>query len=168
MNRPRSSSIRALNASQSMLDIRTLGHIPTFTTIFEESESASDNAGVSEDDKSLQKTVDIDDLKTDDDLKTLKKNDPFLYYSIPAVRRSEFLNEDICVTKILRSGMPRHQSCPGRMEVHQPGPRSISRRTRISFECHDSLAMGNTAGFGDSFAKDDDDSILDILDIFDE
>mmetsp|Transcript_26564 Transcript_26564/g.55773 ORF Transcript_26564/g.55773 Transcript_26564/m.55773 type:complete len:153 (+) Transcript_26564:139-597(+) len=152
-----------------MLDFRKLGHIPTYTTIFEESESAPDNVGMSEkDDKSLWKTVDIDDLKTDDDLETLKKDDPFLYYSIPAVRRSEFLNEDICVTKILRSGMPRHQSCPGRMEVHQPGPRSISRRTRISFECHDSLIMGNMAGFVDSVEKDDDDPILDILDIFNE
>mmetsp|Transcript_10897 Transcript_10897/g.23069 ORF Transcript_10897/g.23069 Transcript_10897/m.23069 type:complete len:171 (-) Transcript_10897:307-819(-) len=170
MNRPRSSSIGTFSASKSIIDFRNVGQVSTFATILEESATAAGVSIHSENDKSIQNTVDIEDLKSDDDLEMLKKRDPFLYYSIPAVRRAEFLNEVVGVTKILRSEMPRHQSCPGRMmaDDQPPGPRTILRRSRISFECHDSLTMKNIDGLGDSFEKDDGDPILHIFDLCNE
>lgn len=171
MNRPRSSSIGTLGAApKSIIDFSNLGRIPTFATILEESVSAAGISIPSENNKSIQKTVDIEDIKSDDDLEMLKKRDPFLYYSIPAVRRAEFLNEVVGVTKILRSEMPRHQSCPGRMmaDDQPPGQRSILRRSRISFECHDSLTMENIDGLGDSFKMEHEDPILDIFDLCNE
>lgn len=88
--------------------------------------------------------VDIGNLKSDADLKMLKKQDAFLYYSIPAVKKAEFLNQKINVSKLHSvTGMRRNSnSCPGRMMTQgKHARRSIPRSTRILFECHDNLKL---------------------------
>ncbi len=67
--------------------------------------------------------IDIDTLSTED-LQSLKQDDPFLYYSIPTVRRAAFSLEepDVSLTSL-------------------EGSTAVKRRTRVSYECHADLLM---------------------------
>ena len=67
--------------------------------------------------------IDISTLSTED-LQSLKQDDPFLYYSIPVVRRAAFSLEepDISLTNL-------------------KGSATVKRRTRVSYECHTDLLM---------------------------
>ncbi|KAL7460153.1 hypothetical protein ACHAXS_000618 [Conticribra weissflogii] len=97
-----------------------------------------------------QINININQLSTNDDLAILKKEDPFMYYSIPAVKKAEYLFQDVDVTILKNSCMRRNSiSCPGRMESEEFSQpmRSITRKSRISFECHNS-------GFESSFLDD--------------
>ncbi len=66
----------------------------------------------------------------------------FMYYSIPAIKKAEYLYQDVDIT-ILRNSYMRQNSisCPGRMESEEFSQpvRRITRKSRISFECHNSL-----------------------------
>ena len=85
-----------------------------------------------------QKMIDTSCL-TEEDLKTLKEQDPFLYFSIPAVHTTAVLNRDVDMSS-LKGGQPsRRASCPSRIES-TPTTR-IERRSRISFECHTDLLL---------------------------
>lgn len=95
---------------------------------------------------SKQTTIDVDSLQTNDDLDTLKKEDPFLYFSIPAVRKAEYLIQDIDISRLDTDAIRRNCiSCPGRMEMQEfsQASRTVYRKSRISFECHDSLIMSS-------------------------
>ena len=46
-----------------------------------------------------KKEIDTQKL-TQDDLKSLKKQDPFLYFSIPAVRTAALLNRDVDMSSL--------------------------------------------------------------------
>mmetsp|Transcript_21516 Transcript_21516/g.45251 ORF Transcript_21516/g.45251 Transcript_21516/m.45251 type:complete len:155 (-) Transcript_21516:240-704(-) len=91
--------------------------------------------------------VDIDNLKTKDDLDNLKKNDPFLFYSIPAAKEAILAGENLDISTLKTSSIRRNfYSCPARMETavdskEPSSTRSVSRKSRISFECHDSFLM---------------------------
>eukprot|EP00986_Skeletonema_menzelii_P007328 scaffold2854_cov140-Skeletonema_menzelii.AAC.4 len=78
-----------------------------------------------------KKKVIIDTRKlTKDDLKRLKKQDPFLYFSIPTVRTAALLNRDVDL-KALQGG--QHSG---------PTPATtVERRSCISFECHTDLLL---------------------------
>ena len=67
--------------------------------------------------------IDIDALTTED-LQSLKQDDPFLYYSIPVVRRAEFSLEE-----------------PDMSHSNFKGSTTVKRRTRVSYECHTDLLM---------------------------
>mmetsp|Transcript_3899 Transcript_3899/g.8280 ORF Transcript_3899/g.8280 Transcript_3899/m.8280 type:complete len:167 (-) Transcript_3899:96-596(-) len=95
---------------------------------------------------SEQTTIDIDGLQTNHDLATLKKEDPFLYFSIPAVRKAEYLIQDVDISRLDTAAIRRNCiSCPGRMEMQEfsQASRTVYRKSRISFECHDSLIMSS-------------------------
>ncbi len=94
-----------------------------------------------------QRRVDIDNLKTNDDLEALKKGDPFLFYSIPEAKDAVLAGEKLDISTLKTSSMRRNwYSCPARMESvsHSEEPSSakiVSRKSRISFECHDSFLL---------------------------
>mmetsp|Transcript_400 Transcript_400/g.705 ORF Transcript_400/g.705 Transcript_400/m.705 type:complete len:186 (+) Transcript_400:99-656(+) len=138
MFRSRASSVGDINAS--MIKFRSFQHVRTFTNIHEVPTADRD----SPQGECIPREVDIDELKTDGDLETLKKQDAFLYYSIPAVKQAEYLNRKIVVSELSNStGIRRNSnSCPARMMTESRHTRrSILRSTRISFECHDNLKL---------------------------
>ena len=67
--------------------------------------------------------IDISTLSAED-LQSLKQDDPFLYYSIPAVRRAAFSLEE-----------------PDMSRSDLKGSTTVKRRTRVSYECHTDLLM---------------------------
>jgi len=75
------------------------------------------------------------------DLRTMKKSDPFGYFSIPGVRRATLLMEDIDMSNLATSdnAMTRSSmSCPSRLQTAEANSRrqTIPRRSQLSFECH--------------------------------
>ncbi|KAL3785698.1 hypothetical protein HJC23_008731 [Cyclotella cryptica] len=91
---------------------------------------------------------------TSQDLARLKMDDPFLYYSIPAVRKACFLSKEVdeyCLT-----------SQTGEKDLAGSGNQSyvVKRQSRLSFECHSSTL---TLSFFDSddFDFDTDDELDD-------
>jgi len=69
----------------------------------------------------------------EDELKLLKKQDPFLYYSIPAAKRAAKLTncKPIDHTEVIRE------------TVRPSGSGMISRKTRVSTECAPSMLLGD-------------------------
>ena len=90
------------------------------------------------------KEVDVGNLSIED-LQSLKEQDPFLYYSIPGVRRAELHSQEVDMSKLLvddRSG--RGSSCPtARHEESEASTSStkVKRCTRLSFECHTDVLL---------------------------
>ena len=89
--------------------------------------------------------VDISNLSPED-LQSLKEQDPFLYYSIPGVRRASLRLEDIDTSKLLEDDQPqpRRSSCPARVES-RPST-TVKRCTRVSFECHTDVLLEDMLG----------------------
>ena len=85
------------------------------------------------------KTIDIRHI-TEEDLKALKKKDPFLYYSVPGVHAATLRSKKVVMSSLGGGGSPRRRrtSCPGRIES-TPNTK-IERKNCISFEaCADLL-----------------------------
>lgn len=108
-----------------------------------------------------EKEIDTQKL-TEDDLKSLKKKDPFLYYSIPAVRSAALLNKDVAMSSLQgrksqcsRSG---RASCPSQIESIPTT--KVVRRSCISFECHPDLILED---YLDNTADDEYDLDLDSM-----
>jgi len=92
--------------------------------------------------------VNVDKSLSAQDLKSLKKRDPFLYYSIPGVRDATIRPEhaDVDMHQIAQNGlkMKRYcQSCPASIQTSfTSNPiAKVKRCTRISFECHTDLLL---------------------------
>ena len=86
------------------------------------------------DDNIPKKTVDLKNITSLDNLKSIHKQDPFMYYSIPEVQRATVLMQDIDLTNIL-GGAPAQEAQDETPHASQ----KVSRSTRISFECHPDL-----------------------------
>ena len=122
------------------------------------------------DTKQSRKEIDIKNISADD-LKSIQRNDPFLYYSIPGVRSAKLLMKDIDGTNIGVSELTRsHVSCPSRLEngVFSMSNQSkkVTRSTCISFECHPDMILEDDfplEGDGDIM---DLDGMMDPLDVF--
>eukprot|EP00985_Skeletonema_marinoi_P003569 scaffold1542_cov143-Skeletonema_marinoi.AAC.18 len=71
-----------------------------------------------------KKSIDTANLNAQD-IESLKKSDPFLYYSIPAVHKAAIHNREIDLPALHADS---HSS-------------RVERRSRISFECHTDLLM---------------------------
>mmetsp|Transcript_15169 Transcript_15169/g.23387 ORF Transcript_15169/g.23387 Transcript_15169/m.23387 type:complete len:129 (+) Transcript_15169:87-473(+) len=65
---------------------------------------------------------------TEEDLISLQKKDPFLYYSIPGVREAEVSLQEVDFSKVVQAAT------------------KVSRNTRVSFECHTSVVMDELFG----------------------
>jgi hypothetical protein len=74
--------------------------------------------------------VDISNLSAED-LESLKQEDPFLYYSIPAVRRTTFNFEEPDLTG---------------SSLEESTTTTVKRCTRVSFECPSDLLMEDLLG----------------------
>lgn len=95
-----------------------------------------------------QKVIDTRNL-TEEDLKTLRKQDPFLYFSIPAVRTATLLNRDVDMLQGWQCS--RTASCSSRIDTTPPT--KVERRICISFECHTDLLLEDCF---DEMANDDE------------
>ena len=95
--------------------------------------------GPSDEEEEPKKIIDTKYL-SEDDLKTLKKQDPFLYYSIPTVRAATVRRgsiETMASTQQdgARTAQPRRRiSCP--YHINSTPTSKVERRTCISFESH--------------------------------
>lgn len=84
-----------------------------------------------------KKRINTTNLRSSD-LESLKKNDPFLYYSIPGVRDAECFHSDVGPSSI---GSARRRNRIN-IQGHKEDPSSqVTRQTRISVECHSGLIM---------------------------
>uniref|UniRef100_A0A7S2PHI1 Uncharacterized protein n=1 Tax=Skeletonema marinoi TaxID=267567 RepID=A0A7S2PHI1_9STRA len=83
--------------------------------------------------------VNVDKSLSAQDLKHLKKRDPFLYYSIPGVRDATIRLEhaDVDMHQIAQNGLKR---CCQTSFTSEPVAK-VKRCTRISFECHIDLLL---------------------------
>ena len=78
-----------------------------------------------------KKTVDLRHITSLVDLKSIKKQDSFMYYSIPGVRKATVLMQDIDTANLGRAAQD---------EAPQASQKAL-RSTCISFECHPDLLL---------------------------
>jgi hypothetical protein len=72
--------------------------------------------------KSTVKEMCIENMSSQD-LEKLKKTDPFMYYSIPQVRKAAVLNKGVVSS------------------LASEGEQKVTRASRLSFECHGDLML---------------------------
>ena len=84
-----------------------------------------------------KKELDIKDITSLDDLKSLKRQDPFMYYSIPGVRSAKILMKDDIDIDTANLGVSKIT----REEQQPPSIEKVTRCTRISYECGPSLLL---------------------------
>ncbi len=116
---------------------------------------------------STQKKKSIDTAHlSEDDLKALKKQDPFLYYSIPTVRAAAVRRGSMDTPSSVQqnAGLDtqshRRVSCPDRIES---SPTKVERQTRISFECYSDVFFGEVSDGEDMDEEVDADVDFDSL-----
>jgi len=87
--------------------------------------------------------IDISKLN-EDDLKLLKTQDPFLYHSIPSVNKAKLIIKPIDHTRVIQDATATLASSA-----------VISRRTRVTTECHATLILDDLV-MDEVFSTDDD------------
>ncbi len=88
--------------------------------------------------------VEVNKSLSAQDLQSLKKRDPFLYYSIPGVRDATVRLEHVDMHQIAQNGLRRGcQSCPASLQTASTSEpvAKVKRCTRVSFECHTDLLL---------------------------
>ena len=126
--------------------------------------------GAASTDEAPKRVIDTRNL-SEEDLKALRKQDPFLYYSIQSARNAALRRNSADMTalrnqeKLARS---RRASCPSRVESTM-----VERKSCISFERHTDLlledCMDEAELFGDGAGADiDTDLDTDALSLFDQ
>ena len=91
--------------------------------------------------KNQGQAIDIKDL-SEDDLQSLRKEDPFMYYSIPAIRMATIYGKDIdpsdkvalCCSNLSSDGQQEPASKRTKSTYSNRSKTTVLRRTRISFE----------------------------------
>ena len=73
-----------------------------------------------------KKTVDLKYITSLDDLKSIKKQDPFMYYSIPGARKATVLMQDLDLSNLIGARQAVQDETP-------QASQKVSRSTRISF-----------------------------------
>lgn len=132
-----------------------------------------------------KREININDINSIDDLQSIKRQDPFMYYSIPGVRSAKMLMKDdndidtsnlgvsslkmrTCTSRIssntntktrrtVRRDSTKNDDC---WDQQQQSSHKIERSTCISFECYPDLLLEDEDLF------DDDDDDLGDFDIF--
>ncbi|KAL7479266.1 hypothetical protein ACHAW6_005005 [Cyclotella cf. meneghiniana] len=83
-----------------------------------------------------RKEMDIRDI-TSTDLPALKKNDPFMYYSIPSIRKAALHFKEInAATLTVSTSDEATGRSPGRSSKSK-----VTRQSRMTFECHPDLQL---------------------------
>lgn len=110
----------------------------------------------------VQKQISVKNMSAED-LTKMKKNDPFLYYSIPGVRSARMLGKEIDVSDLGTCRMPRSSmSCPSRLQAAQGGAKNnqtVIRSKRMSFEIHPDVLLFEELGILDDLEEDDEESL---------
>lgn len=107
--------------------------------------------------RNRQPSIDLNTLNHEDDVKTLREEDPFLYHSIPMVQKARLsLNDvdDSTLVTALNGASDTSWSIGGLQDDHEDSPsrqsRSssssssssvVQRKTRLSTECDQSAAL---------------------------
>ncbi len=112
-------------------------------------------------DSAQKKVIDTSYLQ-EEDLKTLKKQDPFLYFSIPAVRTAAHLSRDVNMSCLRDVRSSRRESCPG--QIQSTPITKVERQSRISFECHTDLIMEGILDDIEDLNNSDEFNFVSILD----
>ncbi|KAL7542145.1 hypothetical protein ACHAXR_011569 [Thalassiosira sp. AJA248-18] len=97
------------------------------------------------------------------DLRSIKKHDSFLYYSIPGVRSAKMLLKDVDAPEDLATCDELTRNCissPSRLQTlrGKAMTQTVTRSSCISFECHPDLH------YLDDFSKEDFDAYNDCSD----
>eukprot|EP00984_Skeletonema_dohrnii_P005125 scaffold1809_cov81-Skeletonema_dohrnii-CCMP3373.AAC.1 len=123
--------------------------------------------GAASTDEAPKRVIDTRNL-SEEDLKALRKQDPFLYYSIQKARnvalRRNF-SADLTALRNQEVARSRRASCPSRVEVEST---MVERKSCISFERHPDLlleeCMDEAELFGDGAGAGlDTDALFDQL-----
>eukprot|EP00581_Thalassiosira_minuscula_P007890 CAMPEP_0183706770 /NCGR_PEP_ID=MMETSP0737-20130205/3517_1 /TAXON_ID=385413 /ORGANISM="Thalassiosira miniscula, Strain CCMP1093" /LENGTH=122 /DNA_ID=CAMNT_0025934271 /DNA_START=97 /DNA_END=465 /DNA_ORIENTATION=+ len=77
--------------------------------------------------------IDLREL-SEDDLNSLQKKDPFMYHSIPSIHQAKLLNKEIDHSKLV----PSENYVDNADDLTSS---MVSRKSRISTECHMSVMM---------------------------
>jgi hypothetical protein len=113
-----------------------------------------------DDDKPKQ--VNVENLRTRDSLAELKKKDPFLYFSIPAVKEAALQFEAPDVSALSGNSARSRTDEGGHDSV-------VERKKRISFECHPDLYL-TTEDFEsvrlDGVDEDEEDEFVNFLELY--
>lgn len=80
--------------------------------------------------------IDISKLN-EDDLKILKTQDPFLYHSIPSVNKAKLTIKPIDHTRVIQDASAT--------TLESSSSSMISRKTRVTTECHATLILDDLA-----------------------
>ncbi|KAL7516776.1 hypothetical protein ACHAWX_001753 [Stephanocyclus meneghinianus] len=75
------------------------------------------------------KTMDLNEIDSSSKLADLKTRDPFMYYSIPALRCAALHNKEVDMSMLRRDTSNRQIE------------RKVTRKTRVSMECHAELIL---------------------------
>ncbi|KAL3804661.1 hypothetical protein HJC23_008476 [Cyclotella cryptica] len=107
-----------------------------------------------------QKELSVKEL-TSSDLAALKKNDPFMYYSIPSIRKAALHFKKIDVITLTT---PASDQTPTKCTDRSSESR-ITRQSRLSFDCHTDLLLEDFIGSYSSAHPHDIDLENDHFDI---
>ena len=126
MIQPKNQNRNAISMSSSNSDIVCVMQVPTIRPPKQQQ----------------PKVINVNHLN-EDELKLLKKQDPFLYYSIPAVKKAvNTINcKPIDNTEVIREA------------ARSSGSGMISRKTRVSTECAPSMLLDDLISYGEEEAK---------------
>jgi hypothetical protein len=105
--------------------------------------------------------VDVDKALSAQDLRSIKKRDPFLYYSIPGLREAAVRQKRVDMYELAQDGLRRDcASCSYNETIAK-----VKRHTRISFECPADVLMEDLVGdhTGESFNESRLDGFLSEL-----
>ena len=139
------------NADTDTADAAVNGDYVTTLTV------PTKGAASTDDDEAPKRVIDTRNL-SEEDLEALKKQDPFLYYSIPTVRNAVLRRCSAAhVTTTRRNPEParsrsrsRRASCPSRVESSM-----VERKSCISFECHTDLLLEDFMDDAELFGNGD-------------
>lgn len=84
-----------------------------------------------------EKKLDVNEIRSSRDLDALRESDPFMYYSIPSVRKAALHHKDVDVSVLT---VPISDDTQ-RTSKDRPNESHITRQTRVSFECHSDLLI---------------------------
>lgn len=114
--------------------------------------------------------LDLQEL-TQDEIKSLKTEDPFFYYSIPGVLAAKMTLKRVDYTSVqaLCQGARHASSISEESKRRQTARTQVDRRSRVSFECHPSVLLEEDVLLGDlsydeSSDEEDGSSFNDDLD----
>ncbi|KAL3804669.1 hypothetical protein HJC23_008484 [Cyclotella cryptica] len=95
--------------------------------------------------------LDVNNIRSSHDLDALRESDPFMYYSIPSVRKAAMHQQPVDISALTPPisddntvRMPKSRSCESQ----------VTRQTRVSFECHTDLLFEDLAEFNSDIVNE--------------